>query len=114
MVISMSNIKWLLKFSKESKKDFYMYCIIALLIVIIWLIIPLLVTKYTLLLTENSLKSLYHIGFIIFGIHFLYSFLKYFISSLRRCMMFLIIFILFPNSTQTYHNPFLFNFMTFF
>lgn len=76
----MSNIKWLLKFSKESKKDFYMYCIIALLIVIIWLIIPLLVTKYTLLLTENSLKSLYHIGFIIFGIHFLYSFLKYFIS----------------------------------
>lgn len=57
-----------------------MYCIIAFLMVIVWLIIPLLVAKYTLLLTENSLKSLYHIGFIIFGIHFFYSFLKYFIS----------------------------------
>lgn len=73
-------IKWLLSYSKEAKFNFYMYCLMAILIVIVWLILPLLIAKYTLLLTENSLKSLYHISFVIFGIHFFYSFLKFFIS----------------------------------
>lgn len=73
-------VKWLLKYAKKNKKDFFLYCAIGLLMVVVWLILPIIVSKQTLLLTGNSFQELYRIGFIIFGINFFYSFLKYFIS----------------------------------
>lgn len=73
-------IKWLLKYAKKRKIDFFLYCLIGMLMVVVWLILPIIISKQTLMLTGSSFHELYRIGFIIFGIHFFYSILKYFIS----------------------------------
>ncbi len=72
--------KWLLNYAKKEKKDFYLYCFIGIIMVIIWIILPILISKQTLLLTSNSIDTLYKITLLIFLIHFFYSILKYFIS----------------------------------
>lgn len=73
-------IKWLLSYADKSKRNIIMYIIIGLLMVGVWIINPILITKQTLYLTSLSWENLYHLAFLIFGIHFFYSFLKYFIS----------------------------------
>ncbi len=72
--------KWLLNYAKKEKKDFYLYCFIGITMAIIWLILPILISKQTILLTANSMDTLYQITLLIFLIHFFYSISKYFIS----------------------------------
>lgn len=83
MVVFMEHknlLRWVLSYAKKGKKDFFLYCLMGILIVVVWLILPIIISKQTLLLTGNSFEELYHVAFLIFGFHFFYSFLKYFIS----------------------------------
>ncbi len=73
-------LKWLLKYSKKSKKDLFLYCLMGLLMVVIWITLPIYMAKLTLSLTNNSWSDLYHIAFFIFSLHFFYNILKVFIS----------------------------------
>lgn len=84
MVVYMKKInylKWLLKYSKKSKKDLFLYCLMGLLMVVVWICIPIYMAKLTLSLTNGSWSDLYHIAFFIFGLHFFYNIFKVLISN---------------------------------
>lgn len=84
MVVYMKKInylKWLLKYSKKSKKDLFLYCLMGLLMVAVWITIPIFMARLTLSLTNGSWSDLYHIAFFIFGLHFFYNILKVLISN---------------------------------
>ncbi|MCM1053051.1 MAG: ABC transporter ATP-binding protein/permease [Ruminococcus sp.] len=74
-------LKWLLRYSKKSKKDLILYCITGLLMVGVWIAIPIYMSKLTLNLTSGSWKDLYYISFFIFGLHFFFNILKVLISN---------------------------------
>ena len=74
-------IKWLLKYSKKSKKDLLLYCLMGLLMVVVWITIPIYMARLTLNLTNGSWKDLYYISFFIFGLHFFFNILKVLISN---------------------------------
>lgn len=84
MVVCMKNInylKWLLSYSKKSKKDLFLYCLMGLLMVVVWISLPIYMAKLTLSLTNGSWSDLYHIAFFIFGLHFFYNIFKVLISN---------------------------------
>lgn len=84
MVVYMKKInylKWLLKYSKKSKKDLFLYCLMGLLMVVVWITLPIYMAKLTLSLTNGSWSDLYHIAFFIFGLHFFYNIFKVLISN---------------------------------
>lgn len=84
MVVYMKKInylKWLLKYSKKSKKDLFLYCLMGLLMVVVWITIPIYMAKLTLNLTNGSWHDLYYISFFIFGLHFFFNILKVLISN---------------------------------
>lgn len=74
-------IKWLLSYSQKSKKDLFLYCLMGLLMVVVWITIPIYMAKLTLSLTNGSWRDLYHIALFIFGLHFFYNILKVLISN---------------------------------
>lgn len=83
MVMNMQKthyLKWLLKYAKNTKKDLFLYCLMGLLMVVIWVTIPIYMSKLTLSLTNSLWKNLYHTAIIIFGLHFFYNILKVLIS----------------------------------
>lgn len=83
MVVYMEHkhfLRWVLSYAKRGKKDFFLYCLMGILMVVVWLILPIIISKQTLFLTGSSFQELYRVAFLIFGLRFFYSFLKYFIS----------------------------------
>ncbi len=74
-------LKWLLSYSKKSKKDLFLYFLMGLLMVVVWIFLPIYMAKLTLSLTNGSWSDLYHIAFFIFGLHFFYNIFKVLISN---------------------------------